>query len=111
MKIYYAGDVHGSEKCWRKFLNAAKFYEVDTLVMGGDITGKVLRDGFLPDIAALTFGFVSARNNSFYLGPIELLRFGPARVTKTRVEWPIEGGLLARAPGQLAMGNSGGTGF
>ena len=42
VKIYYAGDVHGSEKCWRKFLNAAKFYEVDTLVMGGDITGKVM---------------------------------------------------------------------
>lgn len=42
MKLYYAGDVHGSEKCWRKFLNAAKFYEVDTLIMGGDITGKLM---------------------------------------------------------------------
>ncbi len=42
MKLYYAGDVHGSEKCWRKFLNAARFYEVDTLIMGGDITGKLM---------------------------------------------------------------------
>jgi Icc-related predicted phosphoesterase len=42
VKLYYAGDVHGSEKCWRKFLNAAKFYEVDTLIMGGDITGKMM---------------------------------------------------------------------
>jgi uncharacterized protein len=42
VKLYYAGDVHGSEKCWRKFLNAAKFYGVDTLIMGGDITGKML---------------------------------------------------------------------
>jgi Icc-related predicted phosphoesterase len=42
MRIYYAGDLHGSEKCWRKFLNAAKFYEVDTLILGGDITGKVM---------------------------------------------------------------------
>jgi uncharacterized protein len=42
VRIYYAGDVHGSEKCWRKFLNAAKFYEVETLIMGGDITGKVM---------------------------------------------------------------------
>jgi hypothetical protein len=33
VKLYYAGDVHGSEKCWRKFLNAAKFYEAVTLVM------------------------------------------------------------------------------
>jgi Icc-related predicted phosphoesterase len=42
LRLFYAGDVHGSEKCWRKFLNAARFYEVDTLVMGGDITGKVM---------------------------------------------------------------------
>jgi uncharacterized protein len=42
VRIFYAGDVHGSEKCWRKFLNAAKFYGVDTLIMGGDITGKVM---------------------------------------------------------------------
>ena len=42
VKLYYAGDVHGSEKCWRKFLNAAKFYEADTLIMGGDITGKLM---------------------------------------------------------------------
>jgi Icc-related predicted phosphoesterase len=48
MRIYYAGDVHGSEKCWRKFLNAARFYEVDTLILGGDITGKVM----VPVVAA-----------------------------------------------------------
>ncbi len=48
MKLYYAGDVHGSEKCWRKFLNAARFYEVDTLIMGGDITGKLM----VPVVAA-----------------------------------------------------------
>jgi Icc-related predicted phosphoesterase len=48
VKLYYAGDVHGSEKCWRKFLNAARFYEVDTLIMGGDITGKLM----VPVVAA-----------------------------------------------------------
>ncbi len=42
MKLFYAGDIHGSDKLWLKFLNAAKFYEVDTLIMGGDITGKVM---------------------------------------------------------------------
>ena len=24
--LYYATDIHGSEVCWRKFLNAARFY-------------------------------------------------------------------------------------
>ncbi|MEK6719538.1 MAG: metallophosphoesterase [Chloroflexota bacterium] len=40
-RIFYATDVHGSERTWRKFLNAAKFYEADVLVMGGDVMGKV----------------------------------------------------------------------
>jgi Icc-related predicted phosphoesterase len=42
MRIYYAGDIHGSELCWRKFLGAADFYEADVLILGGDITGKAL---------------------------------------------------------------------
>ncbi len=42
MRLFYAGDVHGSEKLWRKFVNAAGFYRCDVLVMGGDLTGKVL---------------------------------------------------------------------
>ncbi len=41
-KIYFATDIHGSEVCLRKFLNAAKFYGCDTIIMGGDITGKMI---------------------------------------------------------------------
>ena len=36
--IFFSSDVHGSEKCWMKFVNAAKFYGAQALVMGGDIT-------------------------------------------------------------------------
>src|SRR4030081_729129 len=42
MKLFYAGDIHVSDKCWLKFLGAARFYGVDTLIMGGDITGKIM---------------------------------------------------------------------
>lgn len=41
-RIFYATDLHGSERTYRKFLNAGKFYEANVLVMGGDITGKLL---------------------------------------------------------------------
>jgi uncharacterized protein len=41
-RIFYATDIHGSEVTWRKFLNAARFYEVDALVYGGDLMGKLL---------------------------------------------------------------------
>ena len=40
-KVFYATDVHGSERTWRKFLNAAKFYGADVLIMGGDVMGKL----------------------------------------------------------------------
>jgi len=41
-RIFFVSDLHGSDKCFRKFINAAKFYEAETLILGGDITGKVL---------------------------------------------------------------------
>ena len=41
-RLFFATDVHGSEICWRKFLNAGKFYQADVLVLGGDMTGKAL---------------------------------------------------------------------
>jgi Icc-related predicted phosphoesterase len=40
--LYYASDVHGSDQCWRKFLGAGRFYGVDGLIMGGDLTGKAI---------------------------------------------------------------------
>ena len=41
-RIFFTTDVHGSDRCFRKFLNAAKVYKADALILGGDITGKVL---------------------------------------------------------------------
>jgi uncharacterized protein len=42
VRAYYASDIHGSEVLWRKFLNAAPAYGVSVLIMGGDVTGKVV---------------------------------------------------------------------
>jgi Icc-related predicted phosphoesterase len=42
MRIFFATDIHGSEVCWRKFLNAAAFHKADVLIMGGDMTGKAM---------------------------------------------------------------------
>ena len=40
VRIFFATDIHGSDVCWRKFINAGKFYKADFLVLGGDTTGK-----------------------------------------------------------------------
>jgi uncharacterized protein len=42
VRLYFATDIHGSETCWRKFLNAGKHYSADVIVLGGDMTGKAL---------------------------------------------------------------------
>ena len=41
-RIFFATDVHGSEICWKKFINAGKFYEADVIILGGDMTGKAI---------------------------------------------------------------------
>ena len=42
LTIFFATDIHGSERVFRKFLNAASFYGADAVIFGGDITGKSL---------------------------------------------------------------------
>src|SRR5208337_152984 len=57
MKIFFATDIHGSEICWRKFLNSAAFYKADMVVLGGDVTGKVLVPILaMPGYWEVTFG-------------------------------------------------------
>ena len=42
MRLFFATDIHGSEVCWRKFLNSGPHYQADVIVLGGDMTGKAL---------------------------------------------------------------------
>ena len=41
-KIFFTTDIHGSERCYRKFINAAKFYDAQVIILGGDMTGKAV---------------------------------------------------------------------
>ena len=41
-RLFFATDIHGSERTYRKFINAGKFYEADVIIMGGDISGKLM---------------------------------------------------------------------
>lgn len=42
MRIYYSSDLHGSRKCWLKFLATPTYYGADVIIVGGDITGKFI---------------------------------------------------------------------
>ena len=41
-RVFYTTDIHGSEDCFRKFLAAGKEYKPNVLILGGDITGKMI---------------------------------------------------------------------
>src|SRR3990172_3110751 len=41
-RLFFATDLHGSERSFRKFINAGKFYDANVIVMGGDIQGKLM---------------------------------------------------------------------
>jgi Icc-related predicted phosphoesterase len=42
-RVLFATDLHGSSKCFRKFINAAPIYRADVLVLGGDVAGKAIQ--------------------------------------------------------------------
>lgn len=42
-RIYFATDLHGSSKCFRKFLNAGPVYGADVMILGGDLAGKAIQ--------------------------------------------------------------------
>jgi Icc-related predicted phosphoesterase len=42
LRLFFATDIHGSDVCFKKFVNAGRFYNASHLIMGGDITGKSL---------------------------------------------------------------------
>ena len=42
LRLYATCDLHGSNRCFRKFLNAADRYKADVILINGDITGKAV---------------------------------------------------------------------
>jgi len=41
-RIYFTTDIHGSEVCFLKFVASGKFYNANAIILGGDITGKMI---------------------------------------------------------------------
>ncbi|MGH3249755.1 MAG: metallophosphoesterase family protein, partial [Trebonia sp.] len=69
MKMFFATDIHGSEICWKKFLNAAAFYRADLVVLGGDVTGKIM----VPIVAGHGYWEVTVRGERLRLESREQL--------------------------------------
>ncbi len=42
LRLFFATDLHGSDKCFKKFLNTPKVYGAKVIIIGGDLTGKAI---------------------------------------------------------------------
>lgn len=40
--IFFATDIHGSEICFKKFINSGDYYKADVIILGGDVTFKAI---------------------------------------------------------------------
>jgi hypothetical protein len=63
------------------------------------MSGEAMRDSFFEALSELSLGLLQFRDRALRLGPVELIRFGAPVIDARAVTWPIEGGLLAAAPG------------
>ncbi len=43
IRLYFVSDLHGSGKCFRKYLNGGAIYKADVMVLGGDLAGKAIQ--------------------------------------------------------------------
>ena len=41
-RVFFVSDVHGSDLCFRKFINGGRFYGADAIILGGDVTGNAV---------------------------------------------------------------------
>lgn len=77
MRVFFATDIHGSDVCWRKFLNAGTFHKADVLVMGGDMTGKAM----VPIVANGTGWEVTLQEQKHVLSTDDELRAMEKRIS------------------------------
>jgi len=103
MRIFFVTDVHGSDVCWRKFLNAGAFHKADVLIMGGDMTGKAM----VPIVAGDSGWQVTLQEQLHDLATEEEVRamerriadrgYYPVRLTRAEVDaWAADPALVAR---------------
>jgi Icc-related predicted phosphoesterase len=59
-RLYFVSDLHGSDKCFRKFLNGGPIYDADEMVLGGDLAGKAIQAITKAPAGRFTFNFRGA---------------------------------------------------
>lgn len=75
-RFFFASDFHGSQMVWNKFLRAPEHLGVDTLICGGDITGKMIVPLIAQGNGAYTY---------FLYGRVERIKEDQLGVAESRI--------------------------
>ena len=59
LKIFYVTDIHGSEICWRKFLNAGPFYGAE-VTKDGEAVGTLTSPANSPQFGVIGIAILDA---------------------------------------------------
>ena len=57
-RLYFVTDLHGSSKCFRKFINAGPIYKADVMILGGDVAGKAIQSIIRGPTGSWTCSFI-----------------------------------------------------
>ncbi len=84
-RVFFCTDLHGSDVCFKKFINAADFYGTQILIMGGDVTGKMVvpiakqsSGAYLTSFAGESLEFTSEEDVTNFKKQLRNMGFYPA---------------------------------
>ena len=84
-RVFFCTDLHGSDVCFKKFVNAADFYGTQILIMGGDVTGKMVvpiakqtSGAYLTSFAGESLEFTSEDDAASFKKQLANMGFYPA---------------------------------
>ena len=60
-RILYTTDLHGSDIAYRKLISGAKAYSADTIIMGGDVSGKTMVPIVMNSRGSYSFEYLSKK--------------------------------------------------
>lgn len=91
-RVFFATDIHGSEKSFLKFLNAPAFYKAQVIILGGDLTGKMIvplikeRDGYYATFRGLSRKAANEEEAQSLEKEIRFTGYYPYRTTPEEVK-------------------------
>jgi len=71
-KIFFMADIHNSELVFRRFLSVPKHYDVDIMILSGDLTGKAIIP--IVDLGGGRYQYSFRGKSNIVDGPEELER-------------------------------------